>query len=97
MIRILVFILVSIFSLFSPYIYFQPVKKTPKYSVMAIKNLGEFSTPNDDYVRAPIAQPNVRAEQYEINPNLVTTVQQNQFGGSASEDACMHLHTFTAL
>lgn len=64
---------------------------------MAIKNLGEFSTPNDDHVRAPITQPNVRAEQYEINPNLVTAVQQNQFGDSGLEDSCMHSHTFTTF
>ena len=64
---------------------------------MAAKKLGEFATPNDDYLRAPITQPAVDAENDEIKPNLLTLVQQNQFGGSASEDAGMHLNTFTEI
>ena len=64
---------------------------------MAQKMLGEFATPNDDYLRAPITQPAVEAENYEIKPNFLTLVQQNQFGGSASEDAGMHLNTFTEI
>lgn len=46
---------------------------------------------------APIALPDVAAEQFETKPHLVTIVQQNQFGGSASKDTCMHLHTITVL
>ena len=64
---------------------------------MANKKLGEFATPNDDYLRAPITQPAVTTENYEIKPNLLNLIQQNQFGGSASEDAGMHLNTFTEL
>ena len=36
---------------------------------MAQKKLGEFATPNDDYLSAPITQPAVDAENYEIKPN----------------------------
>ena len=57
---------------------------------MASKKLGEFATPNDDYLRAPVTQPAVVAENYEIKPNLLNLIQQNQFSGSASEDAGMH-------
>ena len=64
---------------------------------MANKKLGEYATPNDDYLRAPITQPAVVAENYEIKPNLLNLIQQNQFSGSASEDAGMHLNTFTEL
>ena len=64
---------------------------------MAHKKLGEFATPNDDYLCAPITQPAVFAENYKIKPNLLNLIQQNQFGGSASEDAGMHLNTFTTL
>ena len=64
---------------------------------MANKKLGEFTTPNDDYLRAPITQPAVVAENYEIKPNLVNLIQQNQFSGWPSEDAGMHLNTFTEL
>ena len=45
----------------------------------------------------PIAQPDVAAAEYEIKPNLVSMDEQDQFGGSASEDAGMHLHNFTEL
>ena len=48
---------------------------------MAAKKLGEFATPNDAYLRATITQPAVEAENYEIKPNFLTLVQQNQFGG----------------
>jgi hypothetical protein len=64
---------------------------------MAAKKLGEFATPNDDYLRAPITQPVVDADNYEIKPHFLTLVQQNQFGGSAVEDAGMHLNTFTEI
>ena len=46
---------------------------------------------------APIALPDIAAEQFEIKQHLVTMVQWNQFDGSASEDINMHLHTFTEL
>jgi hypothetical protein len=47
----------------------------------------------ENFMRAPIALPDVAAEQFRIKTHLVTMVQQNQFGGSTSEDAGMHLHT----
>ena len=64
---------------------------------MAEKKLGEFATPNNDYLRTPITQPAIAAEDYEIKPHYLSLVQQNQFGGSAVEDAGMHLNTFTEI
>ena len=64
---------------------------------MAQKKLGEYATPNDDYLRAPITQPAVTAENYEIKPHFLSLVQQNQFGVSSSEDAGMHLNAFTEI
>ena len=64
---------------------------------MAQKKLGEYAIPNDDFIRAPITQHVVTAENYEIKPNLLSFVQQNQFGGSAAEDSGMHLNTFTEI
>ena len=64
---------------------------------MAEKKLGEYAAPNDDYLCAPITQPAVTAENYEIKPHFLTLVQQNQFGGSATEDAGMHLNAFTEI
>lgn len=46
----------------------------------ATKKLGKFATLNDKYLRVPITQPDVQAEQYEIKPTLLNLVQQNQFG-----------------
>jgi hypothetical protein len=48
-------------------------------------------------MREPIAQPEVAADEYEIKPNSISMVQQDQFGGSTFEDAGMHLHNFTEL
>ena len=64
---------------------------------MAENKLGEFATPNNDYLRTPITQPAIAAEDYEIKPHYLSLVQQNQFGGSAVEDAGMHLNTFTEI
>ena len=64
---------------------------------MAEKKLGEFATPNHDYLRTPITQPAILAEDYEIKPHYLSLVQRNQFGGSAVEDAGMHLNTFTEI
>ena len=46
------------------------------------------------YVHPPAAT----VANYEIKQNLLSLIQGNQFGGSsASEDADMHLNTFTEL
>jgi hypothetical protein len=41
---------------------------------MEQKKLGEYATPNNDYIRAPITQPIVEAENYEIKPNYLSLV-----------------------
>jgi hypothetical protein len=46
------------------------------------RKLGDFAAPSNCFMREPIAQPDVAAEQYVIKPNLVSMVQQNQFGGT---------------
>ena len=61
------------------------------------KNLGEFATPNNDYLCTPITQPAIAADDYEIKPYYLCLVQHNQFGGSDVEDACMHSNTFTKI
>ena len=64
---------------------------------MAEKKLGEFPTPNNDYLRTPITQPAIAAEDYEMKPHYLSLVQQNQFRGSTAEDVGMHLNTFTKI
>ena len=59
---------------------------------MAEKKLGEFATPNNDYLHTPITQPTIAANDYEIKPHYLSLVQQNQFGVSIVEDAGMHLN-----
>ena len=61
------------------------------------RNIGSFATPSNSFMREPIAQPDVVAAEYEIKPNLVSMVQHEQFGGSASVDVGMHLHNFSEL
>jgi hypothetical protein len=56
-----------------------------------------LATPNNDYIRAPITQPTIEAKNYEIKPNYLSLVEQNQFRGSTSEDAGFHLNTFTEI
>ena len=50
-------------------------RKSEKIVSMAEKKLGEYATPNDDYLRAPITQPAVTAENYEIKPHFLNLVQ----------------------
>jgi hypothetical protein len=64
---------------------------------MAQKKLEEYATPNEDYIRAPITQPAVEVENYEIKPNYLSLVQHNQFGGSTSKDVGLHLSTFAEI
>ena len=61
------------------------------------RNIGSFATPSNKFMHELIAQPDVAAAEYEIKPNLVSMVQQDQFGGSASKDVGMHLYNFTEL
>jgi hypothetical protein len=43
----------------------------------------------------PITQPAIEAKTYEIKPNILSLVQQNQFGSSAVENSGFHLNTFS--
>jgi hypothetical protein len=56
-----------------------------------------FATPNENFMRAPTTPLDIVAEQYEIKPHFATMAQQDQFGGTASEDVDMHLHNFIEL
>jgi hypothetical protein len=48
---------------------------------MTQKKLGHYATPNDDFMHAPITQPTVTEENYEIKPIFLSLLQHNQFGG----------------
>ena len=42
---------------------------------MAEKKLGEFATPNNDYLCTPITQLAIAADEYEIKPHYLILVQ----------------------
>ena len=50
------------------------IAKHIKISTMAQKKLGDYATPNDDFMRAPITQPAVTAENYKIKSNFLSLV-----------------------
>lgn len=61
------------------------------------RNLGSFATPSKNFMHEPVAQPEAAPAEYENKPNLVSMVQHDQFRGSTSKDADMHLRNFTEL
>jgi hypothetical protein len=59
--------------------------------------IGEFSTANDDYLRASITQLVVAAKKNDIKLKLLNLILHNQFGDSTYGDACMPLNTFSEI
>ena len=55
------------------------------------------NTPNDHFIAKPITTPEITAESFEVSPGLLNLITREQFGGSASEDASMHLHDFCEI
>ena len=55
------------------------------------------NTPNDQFITRAIATPKINAESYEVSPSLLNLITREQFGGSAMEDASMHLHDFVKI
>jgi hypothetical protein len=53
--------------------------------VLVVKMLKMYSLKNH-----PITQPAIEAKTYEIKPNILSLVQQNQFEGSTAEDSGLH-------
>jgi hypothetical protein len=52
--------------------------KTQKSRDMVANKFGDFATLNDYYLCAPITQPDVDAEDYEIKQNFLNLVQQKK-------------------
>ena len=55
------------------------------------------NTPNDQFIAIPITNPEIKADSFEVSPGLLNLISKEQFGGSASEDASMHLHDFCEI
>lgn len=55
------------------------------------------NTPNDQFIARPITNPKIKAASFEVSPGLLNLIAKEQFWGSASEDASMHLHDFCEI
>ena len=55
------------------------------------------NTPNDQFTSSLITSPEIKADSFEVSPGLLNLIAKEQFGGSASEDASMHLHDFCEI
>ena len=62
-----------------------------------IKLCDYTNTPNDQFISKAIATPEIKADSYEVSPSLLNLKTREQFGGSAMEDASMHLHDFVEI
>ena len=52
---------------------------------------------NNLFVAKPITTPEIQDDSYEVSPSLLNLITRKQFGGSAMEDASMHLHDFVEI
>jgi hypothetical protein len=60
--------------------------------------LGDYTnTPNEHFIARPITTPNIQDDSFEVSPILLNLITREQFGGSAQEDASMHLHEFIEI
>jgi hypothetical protein len=55
------------------------------------------NTPNEHFIARPITTPDIQADCFEVSPSLLNLITREQFGGSAQEDAFMHLHDFIEI
>jgi hypothetical protein len=54
-------------------------------------------TPNEHFIARPITTSDIQAESFEVSPSLLNLITREKFGGSAQEDASMHLHDFIEI
>jgi hypothetical protein len=55
------------------------------------------NTPSEHFIARPITTPDIQDESFEVSPSLLNLITREQFGGSAQEDASMHLHDFIEI
>jgi hypothetical protein len=54
------------------------------------------NVPNAQFIANPITS-EIKVDSFEVSPRLLNLIAKDQFGGSASEDASMHLHYFREI
>jgi hypothetical protein len=94
------------FSCFCHFV-FAYIFKIQKISVVLLpkKIMGDQTTklcdftnaPNAQFIASPITSPEIKADSFEVSPRLLNLIAKDQFGGSASEDASMHLLYFCEI
>jgi hypothetical protein len=55
------------------------------------------NTHNYHFIAKPITTPEITSESVEVSSRLLNLITREQFRGSASEDASMHLHDFCEI
>lgn len=55
------------------------------------KLLRDYAAPSTRYLRSSIQRSPIEANNFELKPTLLSMVQQNQFGGTPTEDSNLHL------
>jgi hypothetical protein len=55
------------------------------------------NVPSAQFIANPITSPKIKADSFEVSHGLLNLIAKEQFGGSASEDASMHLHDFREI
>ena len=58
------------------------------------KTLKDFTVPNAQGLHSSITRPTVEANNFELKPAFLSMVQQNQFGGSPTDNPNLHLSIF---
>ncbi|XP_020245172.1 uncharacterized protein LOC109823298 [Asparagus officinalis] len=58
------------------------------------RSLKEFASPTTHSSQSSILKPNVATNNFELKPSLLSMVQQNQFGGTPTEDPNLHISIF---
>jgi hypothetical protein len=68
-----------------------------KYGDMTTKLCDYNNLPNAQFIVEPITSLEITADSFEVSPGLLNLICKDQFGGSASEDAFMHLYGFCEI
>ena len=58
------------------------------------RTLKDFAMSNAQGLDSSITRPTVEANNFELKPTLLSIVQQDQFGGSPTENPNLHLSVF---
>jgi hypothetical protein len=49
------------------------------------------------FIAKPITKPEITRERFKVSVGLLNLIAKEQFGGSVSEDASMHLHDYCEI